>query len=116
MFLVDVLSDEVPVNVHLEAFNPCIPLNSKDSAIPVIIFNYTVRNPNPSPVEVRVLHNFHTAISRLTTTMLYNISAKNHAVYSWVSFRRQIISWGFSSELSHIDGNELKCMCWPCVW
>lgn len=50
----DVLSDEVPVGVHLEAFNPCIPLNSKDSGIPVIIFNYTVTNPNSVPVTVRV--------------------------------------------------------------
>lgn len=53
LFLVDVTSTEVPVQVHLEAFNPCIPLKSNDSAIPMIIFNYTVTNPADKPVKVR---------------------------------------------------------------
>ncbi|XP_028403641.1 uncharacterized protein LOC114526285 [Dendronephthya gigantea] len=52
---VDVTSTEVPVQVHLEAFNPCIPLNANDSAIPMIIFNYTVTNPSDKPVKVTML-------------------------------------------------------------
>ena len=50
--LVDYLSDEVPVKVHLEAFNPCIPLDSKNSGIPVIIFNYTVTNSSSDVAKV----------------------------------------------------------------
>ncbi|XP_078352684.1 non-lysosomal glucosylceramidase-like [Oculina patagonica] len=52
---VDVLSDEVPVKVHLEAFNPCIPLDSKNSGIPVIMFNYTVTNSSSDVAKVSLL-------------------------------------------------------------
>ena len=51
-FSVDVLSDEVPVQVHLEAFNPCIPLDSKNSGIPVIVLNYTVTNSSKDAAKV----------------------------------------------------------------
>ena len=50
--LVDIPSNELPVDVHLEAFNPCIPHNTKDSAIPMIIFNYTVKNPTDKKLKV----------------------------------------------------------------
>ena len=51
-FLVDVLSDEVPVQVHLEAFNPCVPLDSKNSGIPVVVLNYTVTNSSKDAPKV----------------------------------------------------------------
>ena len=51
-FSVDILSDEVPVQVHLEAFNPCIPLDSKNSGIPVIVLNYTVTNSSKDAAKV----------------------------------------------------------------
>ena len=51
-FLVDVLSDEVPVQVHLEAFNPCVPLDSKNSGIPVVVLNYTVTNSSKDAAKV----------------------------------------------------------------
>ena len=50
--VVDYVSGEVPVQVHLEAFNPCIPLDSKSSGIPAIIFNYTVTNTTSKAVKV----------------------------------------------------------------
>lgn len=55
VFSVDYLSDEVPVKVHLEAFNPCIPLDSKNSGIPVIIFNYTVTNSSSDVAQVQII-------------------------------------------------------------
>ena len=51
-FSVDILSDEMPVQVHLEAFNPCIPLDSKNSGIPVIVLNYTVTNSSKDAAKV----------------------------------------------------------------
>lgn len=62
VLLVDYLSDEVPVKVHLEAFNPCIPLDSKNSGIPVIIFNYTVTNSSSDVAKVQ-LYYYHASAS-----------------------------------------------------
>jgi len=51
---VDYTSGEVPVTVHMEAFNPCIPLDSKNSGLPVIVFTFTVSNTSPSTANVCV--------------------------------------------------------------
>ncbi|XP_031550848.1 uncharacterized protein LOC116288218 [Actinia tenebrosa] len=52
---VDYLSSEVPIKVHLEAFSPTIPLDSKNSAIPVIVFNFTVTNEGSQDAKVSLL-------------------------------------------------------------
>ncbi len=44
----------LPVQVSLRAWNPFIPLNVADSAIPVAIFEWTIRNPSDKPVSVSV--------------------------------------------------------------
>ena len=48
-------STEVPVQVSLEAFNPCIPLDSQNSGIPIVYFNYTVTNPTSGAIDVTML-------------------------------------------------------------
>lgn len=53
--IVDYLSEEVPVRVHLEAFSPTIPLDSKNSALPVVIFNFTVTNTGSKDADVSLL-------------------------------------------------------------
>lgn len=50
--IVDYLSDEVPVKIHLETFSPTIPLDSKNSALPVVIFNFTVTNTGAKEAKV----------------------------------------------------------------
>ncbi len=44
----------MPVDVTLTAFNPCIPLDSKNSGIPVLILRYAVRNTTDAPVTAGV--------------------------------------------------------------
>ena len=41
--------DEMPLEAAVEAFNPFIPLNDKDSSIPVAIFLVHLKNPTKKP-------------------------------------------------------------------
>lgn len=47
--------DALPAEVSLGVFNPLIPLNPKDSAIPCAIFTVTVGNPTNQPLDVALL-------------------------------------------------------------
>jgi uncharacterized protein (DUF608 family) len=51
----DFVDDDLPVKISMETFNPLIPFNSKDSAIPCAIFNITVSNPTDTAVEVSLM-------------------------------------------------------------
>jgi len=44
--------DILPVNVELNAWNPFIPLNVDDSALPVAIFSWTISNPTRDTIEI----------------------------------------------------------------
>ncbi len=54
--------DDLPVRVTLEAFNPFIPLNDKDSGLPAAILRYRLRNPGKRPVEVSVVGSMQNAV------------------------------------------------------
>jgi uncharacterized protein (DUF608 family) len=56
---------ELPVKVGLEVFNPLIPLDAKNSAIPCAIFNVTATNPSDKPVEVSFLASQQNAVGYL---------------------------------------------------
>lgn len=43
---------DFPAKVTLEAFSPFIPLNTKDSALPVTVMRYTVTNTSDSTLEI----------------------------------------------------------------
>lgn len=47
--------DELPVDVMLEAYNPLIPMDLKNSAIPCAIFNIKVSNPTSETIELSLL-------------------------------------------------------------
>ena len=47
------LSDpDIPIRAKLTAWNPFIPLNVKDSALPVAVFEWTFTNPTNAQVEI----------------------------------------------------------------
>lgn len=51
----DFIDPALPVKVSLEVFNPLVPLNAADSALPCLISNVTVTNTSEKPVEVNLL-------------------------------------------------------------
>lgn len=52
----------LPVAVSLEAFSPFIPLNSKDSGLPAIIFTFTLTNTSAVPVSASIAASLQNAI------------------------------------------------------
>jgi len=48
---IDFEDPDLPVAVSLEAFNPFIPLDAEDSALPLAVLRYTVRSRAKRPVE-----------------------------------------------------------------
>ena len=58
------LDDALPVRVSQETFSPFIPLNEKDSALPVVFFFITVENPGKEAVEVTLLASLQNAVGR----------------------------------------------------
>ncbi len=46
------LDRDVPVRVELQAWNPMIPLDPKDSSIPCAVLAWKITNPGSEPVEI----------------------------------------------------------------
>ena len=52
----------LPVEVDLEAFSPFIPLVAKDSALPVTVMRFTVRNTSDGPVKAHLVGRLQNAV------------------------------------------------------
>ena len=58
---------DLPIRVTLEASNPFIPLNDKDSGIPVAMLLYRLRNTARHPVDVTLLGNLSNVVGHPDT-------------------------------------------------
>ena len=56
------MDETVPVDVHLEAFNPYIPLYPDESGIPGAVFNWRIANPTDSRISVSVAFSMQNPI------------------------------------------------------
>lgn len=54
---IELFDPKVPLEVSLEAFNPFIPLNDKDSSLPVAIFLFHLKNTGKEPVQATLFAN-----------------------------------------------------------
>ena len=54
--------DSLPVELSLEAFSPFIPLNAKDSALPLIFFAFKVENTSSVPCQVSLLFSLKNCV------------------------------------------------------
>jgi uncharacterized protein (DUF608 family) len=59
---IDFEDASLPVAVQLEAYNPLIPMNEKDSGLPVAFFNWTLTNTSAKPVHAAVAFNLLNAV------------------------------------------------------
>ena len=62
---VELRDPDVPLQVHLEAFNPFIPLNDAESSIPCAIYRWRFSNTGSRPVDASFLSAFTNPINRL---------------------------------------------------
>ena len=59
---IDFSDPNMPLDVSMEAFNPFIPLNDKDSSIPAAIFLFHLTNPTSAPVEATLFANLENRV------------------------------------------------------
>jgi len=59
---IDFKDSKLPLRVSLEAYNPFIPLNDKDSGIPIAIFNFQIKNTSKKDVSLTVAANLFNAV------------------------------------------------------
>jgi non-lysosomal glucosylceramidase len=55
---------DCPFTVELEAFSPFIPLNEKDSGLPVTLFHHTVHNRSEKEIEISILGWMENGVGR----------------------------------------------------
>ncbi|MDO5979013.1 GH116 family glycosyl-hydrolase [Flavivirga spongiicola] len=54
--------DDIAVKVSMEVYNPFIPTNLKDSGIPAVFYQFTIKNPTDSELEISLLSSQQNAI------------------------------------------------------
>jgi len=72
---------ELPVKVTLEAYNPLIPMDLKNSAIPCAIFRIKVSNPSRKSIEVSVLATQQNAVGFNGYDAITGPNSRNHKGY-----------------------------------
>eukprot|EP00056_Hartaetosiga_gracilis_P003823 m.67759 g.67759 ORF g.67759 m.67759 type:complete len:704 (+) comp11593_c1_seq1:153-2264(+) len=50
------------LNVSMESISPCIPLDSKNSGMPVVYFTFTLENTTSSPIDATLLMSQHNMV------------------------------------------------------
>ncbi|MGC4013545.1 MAG: GH116 family glycosyl-hydrolase [Luteolibacter sp.] len=73
---VDYADPSTPFIVRLEAFSPFIPLNLRDSSLPVTILEYTVRNTGTAPRTFTLAGQLGNALGQFSNLAKFRRSAK----------------------------------------
>ena len=49
------LDGALPIDLRMECFSPFIPLNTKDSGLPAVVFRFTAKNRGAEPIDVALM-------------------------------------------------------------
>ncbi|MGC9326751.1 MAG: GH116 family glycosyl-hydrolase, partial [Candidatus Hinthialibacter sp.] len=66
--------DRLPLEISLEVFNPFIPLNDKDSGLPVGIFYWQIKNTGKKPVDLTLMASLQNIVGNQTNNFGQNIN------------------------------------------
>ncbi len=92
---------DLPVEVNMEVFNPQIPLDAKNSAIPCAIYNLTVRNNGSDPVSVSFL-----ATQQNTSGLVETLPPFDYATVDRRIHRRAPGEWAVNGRSSNQYGGN----------
>ncbi|MBP1962810.1 GH116 family glycosyl-hydrolase [Paenibacillus aceris] len=90
--------DQMPIEITQDVFNPMIPGNMKDSAIPTAIYTMTFKNPSSSEVNVSLLASQQNAVGFDGIGSITGTNKRDFSGYGSNSNTLQI-----GSEASHLQ-------------
>jgi len=68
----------IPINISMEVFNPFVPLDAYNSAIPCVIFNLTADNPTKEYFDVSYLFSIQNAVGYIEKNFLNINSSQDY--------------------------------------
>ncbi len=83
------LDSALPVQVQLEAFSPMIPLQPDDSGLPLIYWNFTLKNVSRKPVEGRLVACLQNGVGHVPGTRIEGVSSPHYG-----GNRNRVVNWG----------------------
>ncbi len=99
--------NDMPVKADLEIVNPMIPLNTKDSAIPTVLFNITLTNTTDQPVTASVLSTLANGISGVRAN---TYSTDANGTYMTLSSDRKDVTQ-YSGSMALWTGDTVSSYC-----
>jgi uncharacterized protein (DUF608 family) len=81
--------DSLPVDVQLEAFSPFIPLDSKNSGLPVAFMTYSLKNRSENPQTVTLFGCQRNLVGYTSQQSLSTIEANTEAKKPYLAFSRE---------------------------
>ncbi len=72
---------DMPIKVELEAFSPFIPLDEKNSGLPVASFTYSLTNTSTEPLEVSLLGALRNIVGYASPDSLSEMVADGPAIH-----------------------------------
>lgn len=111
----DLSDDGVPVKASLRAWNPFIPLNVKDSALPVAVFEWTFTNPGDKPVEISLAASITNPINKADAQGRYVSNGSTNAYHAVSDLKGVFLSNPEADPANPMTGSLALATTWDSV-